>query len=167
MLKSAFKYIHLKLQDCKLRIFVLANQVRKECQRLFQLSSRYIRVSCVFQYSTTRMTAYVHVDFDLNGPKSITKMHSDSQRPPSYLSTYLPIELSTYLPIHLCSLCIYLSTYLVEGSLNRNFRQYGELKSSSRVVKSVDRRCNSQKVRRKEDTSAPNVREVTKCCVFS
>ena len=54
----------------------------------------------------------------------------------------------------------------IEGSLNRNFRQYGELKSSSRVVKSVDRRCNSQKVRRKEDTSAPNVREVTKCCVF-
>ena len=27
--------------------------------------------------------------------------------------------------------------------------------------------CNSQKVRVKEDTSAPNVREVTKCCVFS
>ena len=39
---------------------------------------------------------------------------------------------------------------LIEGSLNRNFRQYGELKSSSRVVKSVDRRCNSQKVRRKK-----------------
>ena len=39
---------------------------------------------------------------------------------------------------------------IVEGSLNRNFRQYGELKSSSRVVKSVDRRCNSQKVRRKK-----------------
>ena len=57
--------------------------------------------------------------------------------------------------------------YMVEGSLNRNFRQYGELKSSSRVVKSVDRRCNSQKVRRKDDTHAPNVREVTKCCVFS
>ena len=38
----------------------------------------------------------------------------------------------------------------IEGSLNRNFRQYGELKSSSRVVKSVDRRCNSQKVRRKK-----------------
>ena len=56
---------------------------------------------------------------------------------------------------------------LIEGSLNRNFRQYGELKSSRRVVKSVDRRCNSQKVRRKEDTSAPNVREVAKCCVFS
>ena len=55
---------------------------------------------------------------------------------------------------------------IIEGSLNRNFRQYGELKSSSRVVKSVDRRCNSQKVRRKEDTCAPNVREVTKCCVF-
>ena len=36
---------------------------------------------------------------------------------------------------------------LVEGSLNRNFRQYGELKSSSRVVKSVDRRCNSVKVK--------------------
>ena len=56
---------------------------------------------------------------------------------------------------------------MIEGSLNRNFRQYGELKSSRRVVKSVDRRCNSQKVRRKEDTSAPNVREVAKCCVFS
>ena len=56
---------------------------------------------------------------------------------------------------------------MIEGSLNRNFRQYGELKSSSRVVKSVDRRCNSQKVRRKDDTHAPNVREVTKCCVFS
>ena len=56
---------------------------------------------------------------------------------------------------------------IVEGSLNRNFRQYGELKSSSRVIKSVDRRCNSQKVRRKDDTHAPNVREVTKCCVFS
>ena len=40
--------------------------------------------------------------------------------------------------------------WYVEGSLNRNFRQYGELKSSSRVVKSVDRRCNSQKVRRKK-----------------
>ena len=39
---------------------------------------------------------------------------------------------------------------IIEGSLNRNFRQYGELKSSSRVVKSVDRRCNSQKVRRKK-----------------
>ena len=39
---------------------------------------------------------------------------------------------------------------VVEGSLNRNFRQYGELKSSSRVVKSVDKRCNSQKVRRKK-----------------
>ena len=39
---------------------------------------------------------------------------------------------------------------VIEGSLNRNFRQYGELKSSSRVVKSVDRRCNSQKVRRKK-----------------
>ena len=39
---------------------------------------------------------------------------------------------------------------MIEGSLNRNFRQYGELKSSSRVVKSVDRRCNSQKVRRKK-----------------
>ena len=38
----------------------------------------------------------------------------------------------------------------IAGSLNRNFRQYGELKSSSRVVKSVDRRCNSQKVRRKK-----------------
>ena len=38
---------------------------------------------------------------------------------------------------------------LIEGSLNRNFRQYGELKSS-RVVKSVVRRCNSQKVRRKK-----------------
>ena len=38
----------------------------------------------------------------------------------------------------------------IEGSLNRNFRQYGELKSSSRVIKSVDRRCNSQKVRRKK-----------------
>ena len=57
--------------------------------------------------------------------------------------------------------------YIIEGSLNRNFRQYGELKSSSRVIKSVDRRCNSQKVRRKDDTHAPNVREVTKCCVFS
>ena len=40
--------------------------------------------------------------------------------------------------------------YIIEGSLNRNFRQYGELKSSSRVVKSVDKRCNSQKVRRKK-----------------
>ena len=40
--------------------------------------------------------------------------------------------------------------YIIEGSLNRNFRQYGELKSSSRVIKSVDRRCNSQKVRRKK-----------------
>ena len=39
---------------------------------------------------------------------------------------------------------------IIEGSLNRNFRQYGELKSSSRVIKSVDRRCNSQKVRRKK-----------------
>ena len=39
---------------------------------------------------------------------------------------------------------------VIEGSLNRNFRQYGELKSSSRVIKSVDRRCNSQKVRRKK-----------------
>ena len=39
---------------------------------------------------------------------------------------------------------------IFEGSLNRNFRQYGELKSSSRVIKSVDRRCNSQKVRRKK-----------------
>ena len=39
---------------------------------------------------------------------------------------------------------------IIEGSLNRNFRQYGELKSRSRVVKSVDRRCNSQKVRRKK-----------------
>ena len=38
----------------------------------------------------------------------------------------------------------------IEGSLNRNFRQYGELKSSSRVVKSVDKRSNSQKVRRKK-----------------
>ena len=37
---------------------------------------------------------------------------------------------------------------LIEGSLNRNFRQYGELKSS-RVVKSAERRCKSQKVRRK------------------
>ena len=42
------------------------------------------------------------------------------------------------------------SVLIIEGSLNRNFRQYGELKSSSRVVKSVDRRCNSQKVRRKK-----------------
>ena len=42
------------------------------------------------------------------------------------------------------------SPRLIEGSLNRNFRQYGELKSSSRVIKSVDRRCNSQKVRRKK-----------------
>ena len=39
---------------------------------------------------------------------------------------------------------------IIEGSLNRNFRQYGELKSSSRVVKSVDRRCNSVKVKRKK-----------------
>ena len=38
---------------------------------------------------------------------------------------------------------------IVEGSLNRNFRQYGELKSSSRVVTSVDKRSNSQKDRRK------------------
>ena len=36
---------------------------------------------------------------------------------------------------------------IIEGSLNRNFRQYGELKSSSRVVKSVDKRCNSVKVK--------------------
>ena len=42
------------------------------------------------------------------------------------------------------------SIAMFEGSLNRNFRQYGELKSRSRVVKSVDRRCNSQKVRRKK-----------------
>ena len=38
----------------------------------------------------------------------------------------------------------------IEGSLNRNFRQYGELKSSSRVAKSVDKRCNSVKVKWKK-----------------
>ena len=42
-----------------------------------------------------------------------------------------------------------LVTLIIEGSLNRNFRQYGELKSS-RVVRSVDRRCNSQKVSRRK-----------------
>ena len=41
------------------------------------------------------------------------------------------------------------------------------MKSSSRVVKSVDRRCTSAKSQQKEDTSAPNVREVAKCCVCS
>ena len=46
-----------------------------------------------------------------------------------------------------CHWCLLL--LLVKGSLNRNFRQYGELKSS-RVVRSVDRRCNSQKVSRKK-----------------
>ena len=46
--------------------------------------------------------------------------------------------------------CTIFSFLVIEGSLNRNFRQYGELKSSSRVVKSVDRRCNSVKVKRKK-----------------
>ena len=41
----------------------------------------------------------------------------------------------------------YIYIYIIEGSLNRNFRQYGELKSSSRVVKSVDKSSNSQKVK--------------------
>ena len=43
---------------------------------------------------------------------------------------------------------------MIEGSLTRNFRQYGELKSSRAVrsvdVRSVDRRCNSQTVRWKK-----------------
>ena len=56
--------------------------------------------------------------------------------------------------IYCICVCIYIYIFIylfiIEGSLNRNFRQYGELKSSSRVVKSVDRRCNSQKVRRKK-----------------
>ena len=43
--------------------------------------------------------------------------------------------------------CIHIMYTIVEGSLNRNFRQYGELKSSSRVVKSVDKSSNSQKVK--------------------
>ena len=35
------------------------------------------------------------------------------------------------------------------------------------AVKSEGRRCTSAKVIKREDTSAPNVREVAKCCVFS
>ena len=41
------------------------------------------------------------------------------------------------------------TSIFIEGSLNRNFRQYGESKSS-RAARSVDRRCNSQKVRWKK-----------------
>ena len=44
--------------------------------------------------------------------------------------------------------------YIIKGSLNRNFRQYGELNSSRAVrsvdARSVDRRCNSQTVRWKK-----------------
>ena len=56
---------------------------------------------------------------------------------------------------------------LVEGSLNSKLPTIWTVQKQSRVVKSAERRCNSSKSEEKKDTSAPNVSEVAKCCVFS
>ena len=55
---------------------------------------------------------------------------------------------------------------IVEGSLNSKLPTIWTVEKQSRVVKSAERRCSSES-QKKEDTSAPNVREVAKCCVFS
>jgi len=59
--------------------------------------------------------------------------------------------------------------YIVEGSLNSKlptiWRVEKQMKSRWDEIKSEERRCNCAKVRR-EESPAPNVREVAKCCVF-
>ena len=58
--------------------------------------------------------------------------------------------------------------HIIEGSLNRNFRQYGKLNSgveSSSQQKEVSRKnMQEREGRKKEATSALNVSEVAKCC---
>ena len=54
---------------------------------------------------------------------------------------------------------------IVEGSLNSKLPTIWTVEKQNRVVKSAERRCSSES-QKKEDTSAPNVREVAKCCVF-
>ena len=62
---------------------------------------------------------------------------------------------------------------MIEGSLNRNFRQYGELKSRciAQAVESSSQSTKdaivSQSQSERRYICAINVREVTKCCVFS
>ena len=85
--------------------------------------------------------------FGSKAPRKAARIHSsrvEQSRATSYLYFVFCIH------FHVYNIISYIFVVIIEGSLNRNFRQYGELKSSSRVVKSVDKRSNSQKVRRKK-----------------
>ena len=56
---------------------------------------------------------------------------------------------------------------IVEGSANSKLPTIWTVEKQSRVVNSAERRCSSESQKKEEDTSAPHVREVAKCCVFS